>query len=181
MKIPNPYCADLKNIRAFVLGCDPTGFDKNGNRIEFETVFGIGKDARYFAGIRSNLDRLGIKMDLIYVQNLITEYQEKESAKNKEWLAIAEPFILARHAEFDLVDPSRTLPVFLTSELLYKALLGNSEKLYSPGGLYHLQTTIPIPAADNKLLRPLIPLYRHGAYSLKKHPDYVQRIKAWLK
>jgi hypothetical protein len=180
MATPKPFCANPKNIKAFVLGCDPTGFDKQGKQIEFETVFGIGRDGRYFAGIEANLRMLNIKKEQIYVQNLITEYQEKESAKNKNWLAIAKTYIESRCAEFDQIDPSRTRPVFLTSELLYKALLCNSEKLHSPSGIYHLQTTIPIPAEDNKLLRPLIPLYRHPAYALKKHLDYIERVKAWL-
>jgi len=37
-----------------------------------------------------------------------------------------------------------------------------------------------ITAGANQLHRPLIPFYRHPAYSLKKNKEYAERIKAVL-
>ncbi len=155
MKTPKPYCIEPKNIRAFVLGCDPTGFGKHYDQIEFETVFGIGKDARYFAGIEPNLKLLGLNKGQIYVQNMVTEYQDEGSSKTKNWISNAEKFIGPRLAEFDLVYPLRITPVFLTSKLLYKALLNRLEKPYSAKELYNLPMIIPIPATTNSLFLPL--------------------------
>ena len=70
--------------------------------------------------------------------------------------------------------------MFLTSKLLYKALLNDAEKRYSAQYLYKIADLIPIPAEANKLGQPMIPLFRHNAYALKTHPDYIQRVKAWL-
>ena len=171
MVIPKPYCSNKSQIKAFVLGCDPTGF-KNGNRLEFEYVFDLRKDKRYFAGILSNLKQIGLSLEDVYVQNLITDYQEKESSKNKEWLKTAKKFIPVRKKEFDDVDPEQKLPVLLTSELLYKALLSNDQPKYSAKKLYENPDLIPIPSKANKLERPLISLYRHKFYLLKKWDLY---------
>lgn len=112
---PKPYCTDLRKIKAFVLGCDPTGFDKKRNRLIFEYVFNIGgKDKRYFAGILSNLKKLELSLNDVYVQNLITDYQDEESSKNKKWLETAKTYIPARKKEFDAIDKEGKIPVFLT-------------------------------------------------------------------
>lgn len=55
MKAPKPFCKDSCKIEAFVLGCDPTAYDENGNRLEFEFVFDLGNDERYFAAVLANL------------------------------------------------------------------------------------------------------------------------------
>lgn len=86
---PKPFCFNKDNVKAFVLGCDPTGSDKNENPLEFGYVFDLGKDKWYFSGILANLCQIGLSLNDIYVQNLITEYLKTESSKNKEWLKIA--------------------------------------------------------------------------------------------
>jgi hypothetical protein len=91
-------------IRSFVLGCDPTAFDKNKERLEFEYVFDLGKDKRYFKGVIDNLELIGLKVEDIYVQNLVTDYQEKETSKNKAWKQTALGYIASRKAEFDQLD-----------------------------------------------------------------------------
>jgi hypothetical protein len=181
MKLPKLYCSNTNNIRAFVLGCDPTAFDKNNNRLEFKKVFGLEKEGNpYFAGILSNLNLIGITLNDIYVQNLITEYQEFESSKNKEWMKTASDSIPSRKVEFDKIDPSKTIPVFLTSELLYKALLIEGQPKHKAIEFYKKPELIPIPAEANKLGRPLIPLYRHYTYNLNGKPEYIQRLTALI-
>ncbi|MBU1145140.1 MAG: hypothetical protein KJ971_04710 [Firmicutes bacterium] len=180
MKTPKPYRIYKNNVKAFVLGCDPTGFDKNKNRLEFEYVFDIGGDGRYFAGILANLKELDLNLNDIYVQNLVTSYQEKETAKNKEWNKIANAFIEERKKEFDSIDPSKQQPVFLTSELLYKVLLNQNQKRFTAKELYETKEIVPVPSNANQLGRPLIPLYRHYAYSLKTKQEYKNHLINYL-
>lgn len=177
MSIPKPFCLNPKKIKAFILGCDPTGFDKSRNRLEFQYVFDIGKDKRYFTGILANLKRLGISFDDIYVQNLVTDYQDVETGKNKDWEKIAEGYIHQRKKEFDSIDPTYSIPVFLTSYLLYKLLLKPNEPIYSAKDLYTNQNLVPIIPNSNRLERPLIPLFRHPDYGLLKKVEYKNRIQ----
>jgi hypothetical protein len=167
MSNPSPYHNKSNPLKAFVLGCDPTAFDKAGKQREFEYVFGITKDKRYFTGINANLKLLGLDQDSVYIQNLITKPQDYETAKNTKWKEEALKHIHSRKTEFDDIDPSGVLPVFLTSKLLYDVLLNEGETNYTPIELYSLITTIPVPADKNKLNRPLIPLFRHPIYSIR--------------
>jgi hypothetical protein len=179
MNAPLPFHGNAQPLKAFVLGCDPTAFDKNKNLLQFEYVFDIGCDERYFAGVLANLKEIGLNLEDIYVQNLVTDYQEKETSTNIAWKENAEAIIPARKDEFDKIDPSKKLPVFLTSELLYKVLLNGDEKRKKAGELY-ASDEVEIPAEKNKLGRPLIALYRHRAYSLKQHPAYLERVRNFL-
>lgn len=178
---PKPYCKDPKNVKAFVLGCDPTAFDKSQNRLEFEYVFNIGgTDKRYFSSILKNLNTLDLSLDNIYVQNLITDYLDNETCINGSWARIAEEYIPLRKQEFDKIDPTGLKPVMLTSEYLYKVLINHDQVKYSARELYENENLVPIKAEHNKLGRPLIPLYRHIAYSLTNKIDYQVRIKEYI-
>lgn len=174
---PNP----LKNrncLKAFVLGCDPTGFDSERKCKEFEYVFDIGGDRRYFAGVLENLNLLNLTLDDIYVQNLITDYQDEETTKNDHWGEIAIQYITERKEEFDNTDPNKLVPIFLTSEHLYKVLLHPNQKRHTASELYSNNDLIPIKPEDNRLGRPLIPLYRHYSYRLEKQTDYLAFLKS---
>ena len=173
MSYPKPHKKNKKNIKAFVLGCDPTAIYKNNIKLDFEYVFDIENDKRYFAGILSNLKLIGLFLEDVYVQNLITEYQDKETNENKNWNEIAKTYILHRRSEFDKIDPERKIPVFLTSEVLYKVLLNDDQNKYKPKELYNNKSLIPVSAKDNQLKRPLIPLYRHYVYSLSRQNEYL--------
>jgi len=177
VKQPRPFCFNPSKIKAFVLGCDPTAFDKNGNLLEFDYVFDLGKDQRYFSSILKNLNLIGISLKDIYVQNLIADYQKIETAKNKHWEAKAEQYLADRKTEFDQVDPTRKIPVFLTAERLCHFLLNDGEKKRKASEIYTSKTEIPIPPEANKLGRPLIPLYRHYRYDLFKWPDYSSQLR----
>ncbi len=151
VKQPRPFCFNPSKIKAFVLGCDPTAFDKNGNLLEFDYVFDLGKDQRYFSSILKNLNLIGISLKDIYVQNLIADYQKIETAKNKHWEAKAEQYLADRKTEFDQVDPTRKIPVFLTAERLCHFLLNDGEKKRKASEIYTSKTEIPIPPEANKL------------------------------
>ena len=178
MTPPKPFCFNPKKIKAFVLGCDPTAFDKKGNRMEFEYVFDLGNDKRYFAGILKNLELIGLPLNDIYVQNLVADYQKEETSKNKEWNKIAKESILERKREFDSFDISGSVPVFLTSELLYKVLLVPGVPKYKSIEFYGLDAPLPIPIIRNLLNRPLLPLYRHYRYKLSEHNAYLKYLQS---
>ena len=76
-----------------------------------------------------------------------------------------------------MLDPERIIPVFLTSEELYKVLLNPEDKRLKATQLYNSPETLPIPAEYNLLGRPLIPLYRHWNYNLKRWPQYSEQVK----
>jgi hypothetical protein len=175
MHPPKPHTPE--NPRAFVLGCDPTAFNKNGEPIEFETVFNIGpKDKRYFSGILSNLNHLGLTLDDVYVQNLVTDYLDMETSRNKKvWKQKALESIAGRKKEFDQADPGGQLPVFLTSWLLYDVLLNDDLPRKSPKELY--ESAEVIPPSQNKLGRPLIPLFRHHEYKYQKWLDCAEKVR----
>lgn len=175
MKPPKPHSPPTASIKAFVLGCDPTAFGADGNHREFEFVFDLKGDKRYFASILKNLEAVGLCLDCIYVQNLVPDYQAKETAKNKNWPAIAAHEIPFRKQELDAIDPSGKLPVFLTSQHLYKVLLNNDLKPKTPAALY--AEVSPIPASENKLGRPLVALYRHYKYNENNKPNYFKQVK----
>lgn len=191
MERPKPYCKNPDKVKAFVLGCDPTAFSKEerqkpvGQRkhIDFETVFNIDDDDgddRYFAGILSNLKEIDLSLDDVYVQNLVSDYQDEESSKNKDWIRNAQGYIPGLIEELARIDPSVKTPVLLTSELLYKALLNDGMKKVPARDFYEIKAEIPIPPGLNKLERPLIPFYRHRAYSLGNYKGYSSLIISFL-
>ncbi len=175
---PQPFCFDPTKIKAFVLGCDPTNFSNNGQSVQLKYVFGIGQDHRYFSDILKNIQLLGLHLEDLYIQNLVTEYQEEETGRNKNWEIKAESYIAARKEEFDKIDPMGIIPVFLTAGRLYNVLLNNGEKKWKASEIYALKTEIPVPPDANKLGRSLIPLYRHYQYNLLKWQDYLNKLKS---
>lgn len=180
---PKPWV--VEHPKAFVLGCDPTAFytDTSGEKLPlvFKTVFDIdGSDDRYFSGIRINLQELDMQYETdVYVQNLVVEYQPEETSRNKNWNREALKNIAPRKLEFDAVDPAGRVPVFLTSERLYKVLMNEGEPLLTATELYH-QDNVVIPAEKNKLGRPLIALYRHPRYHSKNQKPYFAKVRKAL-
>lgn len=172
MKPPQPFCYNPSKIKAFVLGCDPTNFSDNGKPMKLTFVFGISQDHRYFSDILANLQLLGLHLEDLYIQNLLTEYLDEETGKNKNWEVKAERHVATRKTEFDTIDPTGQIPVFLTAERLYQFLLNDDEKKWKASELYALKTKIPVPPEVNKLGRPLIPLYRHKNYHLDIWMNY---------
>lgn len=176
---PKPWI--VPNPKAFVLGCDPTAFyvapDGKKLPLVFKTVFDIdGPDDRYFSAIRNNLSELNLHYETdVYVQNLVVDYQPEETSRNKNWNKEALESIAARKKEFDAVDPSGKLPVFLSSERLYKVLMNAGERLVPASELYQNENVV-IPAEKNKLGRPLIALYRHPRYHCTNQEHYFQKV-----
>lgn len=167
-----PFCFNKNQVKAFVLGADPTNFSAGGNPAELLYAFGIGQDARYFSKILENLKRIGLHLEDLYIQNLLPEFQDKQTTENKNYEKAAGGNTYAIAAEFDRIDPSKNLKVFLTAEKVYKAVIKEGKIIKQYGTFYNLETDIPIPASDNLLGRPLIPFFRHEDYDLVHWPKY---------
>lgn len=82
--LPKHYCCDDKdNVKAIILGCDPTNTKKE---YEFETVFGLRNTDEdeygnlFFRDIYENLKSIGLNKSNIYVQNLCRNYFVKETS-----------------------------------------------------------------------------------------------------
>jgi hypothetical protein len=171
-----PFCYNKTKIKAFILGADPTNFSDHGKPVQIDTVFGIGSgDHRYFDEIIKNLEVIGLGLKDIYVQNLIHEPLENETAKNKDWEIHAEKWLPITKAEFDEVDKSKKIPVFVTAERIMKFLYPD---VPIAKDIYGGDTFIPFKS--NLLDRPLFAFYRHYKYKLSIHSNYVQRLKSTL-
>jgi len=171
--IPTPFCYNPKQVRAIILGADPSNFSDGGKRKILNKVFGIGDgDPRYFQGILKNLKEVGLGFEDIYVDNLIQDYLDFETSKNKNWGVIAKQNIPLCLKRLDKIDKKRKLPVLLTTEAIYKVICPN--KPISAKQFYSMNESIPIPSFENELKRPIIPFYRHQKYSLASphHSDY---------
>ena len=180
---PKAFGKANKNIKAIILGCDPSNFSgKNGETVILDTVFGIGTDERYFRQILANLNQLNLKLSDIYVQNLCRNYFPAETAKNKQWYDAAKIWIEYLNAEIDSFDVNQKIPVFLTSFELYKALVKKEAQHSKPKFYYENPQELPVKPAENYLNRPLLPLWRggNGFYNLEKWDKYKEEVKLKL-
>jgi len=181
---PKPYPNKDFNptlVKAIVLGCDPSNFSNNGETSQLETVFGIegvGKDGRYFTGILKNLNEVGLKLTDIYVQNLCRNYFYKETKKNDIWYDAAAHWRKTLNEELNQLGIPQSVPVFLTAEELYRALVNEKHTARQCKEFYQTPELIPIEPSENYLERPLVPLFRGGAgyYNLKNWENYRNRI-----
>jgi hypothetical protein len=165
--VPSPFCINKKKVKGIVLGCDPSNRSDNGKTVRFCTVFGIGTaDHRYFRDILSNLKSVGLSLENIYVQNVIPYYMKKETTENNHWNEIADMVLPKLIKELDDFDKKRKIPVFMTSEIIYKFMLLDPQDYRKPKDLYNIMEHLPVKKEKNKLGRKLFPLYRHYQYRL---------------
>lgn len=182
LPFPKPYTDKIKNPKAILLGCDPTNLKYD---IRFEYVFALERKHKEFNRFLSvwdkNLKSIGLSFNTIYTQNLCRNYFKQETSKNKIWYEVAEFWIPILKEE--LMQFDRNIPVLLSSEMIYKALLINKNDYIKPMNFYECKIDIPIPSELNKLERPLIPFYRHPKYLIirKIYAPYRQKIKIVLK
>ncbi len=182
--LPKPYCFNHKNVRAFVVGADPSNFSDAGSPVVLDTVFGIGSgDARYFNGYLCNLKQVGLNLENIYVQNLVRNYLSFETSKKPAvWRKFAELWIGALREEFRRIDPTMKIPALITAEAIYEFLLLEASEKHAAITFYECRVPIPIPKEKTKLGRPVVPLYRHPRYRLadNKWPQYVSALSGVL-
>jgi len=173
---PKHFCCFPKNFKAFVLGCDPSNNSDNGKRADPEYVFGIGQDGRYFRDTLAKLNLIGLHMEDIYIQNLIADYQDQETGRNKDWENTAKEFLSERIKEFDEQDPKRGIPVLVTAERPYNFLLTDKEQILPAKDLYN-NARLPVTAELNKLGRPIFPFFRHYKCKLTDFSDHAHTLK----
>ncbi len=158
---PKAYFEDLNKVKAIYLGCDPS----NKHCHDLKHAFAIESDCDKFKGFvtqhKNNLKEVGLSLNQVYVQNLCQNYFAKETSKNlKVWKAAAKEFWI-EHLKNELDELfDSNIPVLLTSQYLLE-VLGDTKwsKIQAPD-FYQCNVEIPIPANQNKLGRPLIPMYR---------------------
>lgn len=178
---PEAYCLNKENVRAIVLGCDPS----NQHDRQLKYAFGIDTETKrlkqFFTGIERNLEKVGLKRDKLYVQNLCQNYFKDVTSKNKDWIVAAKIWLPYLKEELDSLPIPIETPVFMTAGIIYKALLKESVKVHKPKDLYFNMELLPISPADNHLGRPLYPLFRggNGYYDLNggKWEGYVEFLK----
>lgn len=162
---PTPFYYNRKQVKAIVLGADPSNFSNRGERKILTKAFSIGDgDARYFQGILKNLKAIDLGLEDIYVDNLIQDYLEFESSDFKPWKPVTRQNISNCLSRLDAIDKKRKLPVLLTTELLYKVLTITTP--ISAEHFYQYPERIPIAAEANALNRTVIPFYRLQDYTL---------------
>jgi hypothetical protein len=164
---PSFFCYDFKRIKAFVLGADPTNFSDNNQRVELITVFGIGSgNPRYFNPILKNLNAIGLTIFDVYVQNIVQEYQQEESGKNKSWKNVAAWWLPKLKEEFDKIHPAGKIPVLVTAEMIFKFL--SDTPIPSANEIYSCKAPLKeiSKSENNKLARVILPFHRHPEYSL---------------
>lgn len=163
---PKPYCEDQNNVKAILLGCDPS----NNHNKRLPYVFAIGSGdpvfTQFISSWKKSLKAIGLDFGCVYIQNLCQNYFDAETSENKIWKLIAELWIPVLKKELEIFDTST--PVLLTSEVLYEVLLKNPKEKRKAVDFYERKMPIPISASENKLERPLIPLYRHYKYNIEK-------------
>ena len=153
-----------ESVTAIVLGADPgnTAYDER-----FKYVFGLEKPrSRYFISIRRNLKKLGLSLDNIYVQNVIQNYFNVETSRNKYWYDCALLWLDYLKDELD-ERFDREVPVYVTSWEILTALIGKDTiKTYSPNTIY--KSSKFFSQKENYLGRDLVCLFRNPEYSLEK-------------
>jgi hypothetical protein len=180
--LPEPYCPpDKSRIKAFVLGTDPSNFTEDNTTIKMTTVFDIGGDKRYFSGIDANLELIGLKLENVFVQNMVRNYMNMETRSNPQWDYFAVKWFQYINDELNSIDPDKNIPVLVTAERLLKFLLYDPFNIGIPAEYYNGTKDIPLSPEDNKFERNLIPLYRHPGYSLDKQELYKNRLKELFK
>lgn len=175
MEHPKPFCLNKKIFKVFILGADPTNFTDNGKPKMIEYAFGILSDEpRYFSSILRNLNHVGLHLEDIYVQNVIQEYLEDETSKNKDWEVHAQKWLPKLKKELDSISKAKRKPILITAERIMKFLVNDDFKLPNAKDIYSndRQELFIVKPKNNKLGSPLIAFYRHPAYGMAQNDKY---------
>ena len=172
--LPEPYCEDIRNVKAIVLGCDPS--NKEGNT--FEKVFDLGNSNRFFWNIENNLNLIGLSRSDIYMDNLCRNYFTVETSENKVWYEIAIGlWVPYQKTELDKLFPPE-IPVLATSHYILKAIC--YKKYYTGKNEEYYNNCLLIKPCQNTLRRTVIPFFRHYYYKLENWPDYANSFKGMI-
>lgn len=188
-QMPKAYCNNTNEVKAIYLGCDPS--NKHSQSLPY--AFALKSSIKIFNGFikthEENLNAIGLNWNSVYVQNLCQNYFEKETSKNyKVWKAAAKEYWI-EHLKKELDSKfEQEIPVLLTSQYLLEVLTSDTWKNIKAPDFYECRVNVPVPAEENKLCRPLFPMYRGKSriykvsYHLKntKWSEYKLRIIKYI-
>jgi hypothetical protein len=178
--IPHEHSVKSKNLKAIILGTDPSNFNNNGKTEIMTHVFDLqSTKTQYFRSIEKNIKLLDLNKGNIYVQNLVRNYMTKEMPDNKLWNEFAELWKPLLKEDLDKLDPKKELPVFATAECVLNALLVFPDEQNIPAIDYYTKCII-VPPEENILERNLIPCFR-GNFAYSDNPLYVKYIRQFVK
>jgi hypothetical protein len=177
---PKPFHLGIDNVKAIILGADPSNPGKNC----FDYVFGLEKkELQYFAAILQNLQQLNLNLDNIYVQNLCPNYFQKVTDENDHYIEIAKQYwVGVLKEELDLLF-SPEVPVLVTA---WKPLIVVAPAAYAYKTKKSEIYKKAICFDQNLIGRPVFALFRGGRRKGKKgyydlsadeFSDYVNKIK----
>ncbi|MBL7994624.1 hypothetical protein JNM05_04560 [bacterium] len=183
---PEPFCEKPDNVRAIVLGTDPSYKLKRGiefNKLQY--VFELdrykeGPSNPYFDSILENLKLIGLDLSSVFVENICRNYFTKVTYENDIWKEAAEIWIPRLKDELDRRFSDKNIPVLMTTEIIYHVLVKEAVGIRTARDLYKIESAVPILPEQNKLGRNLIPLYRHYEHKLKRHTEFKDRVKKLL-
>ena len=178
--LPLPYFQNIENVKAIVLGADPS----NHHGKTFKYVFGLekGENAPFFIKILDNLKHIGLDLSNIYVQNLCRNYFTKVTDENPYYKDVAKEFWLPRlKEELDNLFPNE-IPVFVTAWKVMEVIAPSSKKFRNRKSAIFRDGVV---FKENELNRPAFALFRggHGYYNLDREDwkDYRKIIIEALK
>lgn len=180
---PEAYCENPSNVKAIVLGTDPSYKLKKGREFSaLKYVFELDRYKTethnpYFDSILENLKLVGLNLSSVYVENVCRNYFTKVTYENDIWKDAAELWIPHLKDVLDRRFPDKNIPVLLTTEIIYHALINDPGSARTSRDLYKIDSAVPIRAEHNKLERNLIPFYRHYEHKLRRHTEYKERIR----
>ena len=178
--IPRPYYKNIKDVRAIILGADPS----NPQDKTFEYVFGLerGDKSPYFQKILGNISNINLNLDNIYVQNLCKNYFTEVTDDNDLYNEIAEKYWLPQlKYELDsLFAPN--IPVLVTAWKVLEVIAPAAEKYAKAKNKIYNNSVVFL---DNRLSRPVFALFRGGNnyYNLAKSEfaNYSALLKNYIK
>ncbi len=158
-RIPKPFYGNIANVKAIVIGPDPS-LDKS---LSNKYVFGLeNPGSKYFRSHEFNLRTIGLGLDNIYVQNLVQNYCTRVTDKNPNWFEFAEIWKPTLKQELDTLF-SPNIPVFFTSARVLSALVNDKVyKIKLPE--YYLEGKF-IKPSENYLNRTMIPMLGSHYYN----------------
>lgn len=181
--LPSAYCEQLENVKAIVLGSDPSNRHSQNLKYVFGIDSGIKKLDSFFSGIEANLKQIGLDRKSVYIQNLCQNYFKSETTGNTIWFEAAKIWRQYLKEELQSLNIPSEIPVLITAQDIYFGLLNEGVKKHKAKNLYADLSLVPIPPEDNFLERHLIPLFRGGwgYYELEKWKDYRTHLQRLLK
>lgn len=167
---PKLYCKNPNQVKAILLGCDPSNSHSKNLPYVFALESGLPIFRSFISSWNRSLGAINLGFDTVYVQNLCRNYFEHETSKNKIWKEVAKLWIPDLKKELEIFDLS--IPVLLSAQVLLEALINDKKEMERARGFYNQKIPIPIKSTNNKLGRPLIPFYRHYVYNIRNWEGY---------